>query len=158
MGLELRSSSTTALGTPTATSLGGRPSNAAPSTAANALFDAITQSQNDAQTLDYRCVFVYNSGSTTITDVYVKVANRANGATVSLALDSTSPAAAGSYSTQTLANKNTAPTITGTWQASQVTIGTLTAGQVKAVWLKRTPDKSQGVANDYFTITATGTE
>ena len=136
MGMVFRTSSTTAGGAANATSLGGRPSSAARSTASAGFWDNVSSAQNDTGHTDYRCVFIYNNGTTVMNNVTVTVQNKGGGSTVTVAASSVATAAFASYVTAVIASDTTAPAITGSY-ASSVNIGTLNAGEVKAVWLKR---------------------
>lgn len=145
--MQLRTSATTAGGTPKSWSSGGRPSNSQPSSNLNGFWDAIGQTQNDNGYTDYRCLFVYNTLGFTIQNVQVSLGNRGGGANVSVALSSVATNTFANYQTAVIANEGTAPSITGAY-GSTVTIGTLTAGQVKAVWLKREVNRGEGGTDD----------
>ena len=136
MGLSFRVSSTSSGGAANAVSLGGYASSEYPSTTNGAFFDDVTQAQCDTGHTDYRCVFIYNSGSTVMNNVTVTPSNKGGGSTVTVAASSTATGTYASYNTAVIASETTAPSITGSFGTS-VNIGTLTAGQVKAVWLKR---------------------
>lgn len=124
-------------GTVTAISLGGYISTSSVSTAAAGFWDNITQAQNDAGLTEYRCVFVVNNGTTVMNNVTLSVTNSGGGATVTAALCNIATTSASAYVTQVLASETTAPTqVSGAW-LSTVSIGTLNAGQARAVWLKR---------------------
>lgn len=158
MALEIRVSSTTAGGAANATSLGGRPSSAAPSTTKHGFFDTVTSAQNDSGHTDYRCLFVYNPGPYAFTDVQVTVTNKGGGATATVALSSTAINTFASYNTAVIGNETTAPSITGSY-AALASIGAMASGQVKAVWIKRvTTTGAAASANDTAIIVASGTE
>lgn len=159
MALVIRTSATTAGGSPTATSLGGRPSNASPSASKHGFWDVVTQGQNDAGHTDYRCMFVYNNGSETVNNVKVQISNKGGGSTVNVALCSVAANTHASYNISTIANDTTAPSqVTGGWQASSVTIENLLAGRVRAVWLRRvTTAKTPASTGDTVTLVASGT-
>lgn len=133
--------------------------------AANGLFPSITGAENAASQVDYACVFVHNSHATltlTGTKVYVS-AQVANGASVAIAIDSTAASAVGSSSAQALqiASDTTAPAgpltfSTPTDTASALSLGDLTAGQVRAFWVRRTAANNAAVANDGATFTVFG--
>jgi len=158
MSLAVRSSSASSLGSPTSTSLGGYASNSAPSATTNGFYDAITTSDADAHDVEYRCLFVYNDGSYQVTGVTVAINSQlSGGATIALATNSQAAAAVASYNSGTVANENTAPTVTTGW-VSSLTIGTLNAGQVRHFWLRRTALGDKAVSGDYVNLRVTGTE
>lgn len=156
--LSIRTSSATAGGAPNAVSLGGRPSNAAPSTSNGGFFDDVSMSEVDAGHTDYRCVFIYNNTGNVWNDVKVLAKNVGGGATATVAVSSVAKAAFASYSTTVIASETTAPSVSGAYGTS-CTIGTLNDGEVRAVWFKRvTPAGVAKSLNDSLVIVATGTE
>ena len=158
MGISLRSSSTTAGGTANATSLGGRPSASAPSTSSGAFFTNITTAQNDAGKTDYRCVFVWNNGTSVMNNVTVSCSNKGGGSTVTVAASSVATNTFASYTTAVIASETTAPAITGSY-AGSVNIGTLNPDQVKAVWFRRiTAAKTAASTGDTCTFVISGQE
>lgn len=158
MAIALRTSSTTAGGTANATSLGGRPSASAPSTASAGYWSNITSAQNDSGRTDYRCLFLYNSGVSTINNVIVTASNKGGGSTVTVAASSVATNTFASYTTAVIATDTTAPAITGSY-AGSVNIGTLTPGQVKAVWFRRiTAAKTAASTGDTCAIVISGQE
>jgi len=92
-------------------------------------------------------------------NVKVTAVNVSGGSTVQIVASSVATAAVGSYQTQVLASETTAPTqITGSW-ASSVNLGNMTAGQVKAVWLKRTTAaKTKAKSGDKVTLVISADE
>ena len=123
------------------------------------LFDNVTGAEASAGDTEYRCVFVHNNHATdTATNVIVSVQSEvALGGTATLAVDNIGATAKGSASAQalTVANENTAPSGgagVGTFGAT-ATIGTLTAGQVAGIWVKRVVGASTAaLTNDGFTF------
>jgi hypothetical protein len=115
--------------------------------ALNNLFDDVSAAENVAITTDYRCVFVHNSHATlTLTDcvVYLSSGDPAGGVIITIAVDNIAASAVGSASAQAaqIATETTAPTGVGTFSApttepTGLSLGNLTAGQVRAVWVKR---------------------
>lgn len=122
------------------------------------VFPDITGAQNAQGSAykDYQCVFVYNSAAQDALNVVVwNSSDVAGGASADMALDSTAASAHNNASAQalTIANATTAPAGPLTFSASQsaatgLNIGTLAAGQVKAVWLRRTAANSGPLNND----------
>lgn len=131
----------------------------------NNLFPDTTGAENAASQVDYQCIFVHNSHATLTYQSCVVWVNAqvAGGVGYDIALDSTAVSAHGASSAQalTIANKNTAPaaiTFAGTAVSlgTALSIGDLTPGQVKAVWLKRTAANTVAVPNDGATIEFSG--
>lgn len=87
----------------------------------------------------YACVFVLNDHATlTLQGTTIEIEDQATGGgTVTMGLDTTAVSAKGSASAQavTVADNQTAPAGVS-FSAGPLTIGDLTAGQTKAVWLK----------------------
>lgn len=136
MGLSIRTSSTTAGGAANSTSLGGRPSASGISGTTGAFVHNISSTENDNGHTDYRCVFIYNNGTTVMSNVKITPSNRGGGSTVTVAASSVATNTFASYATAVIGSETTAPAISGSY-GSSVNLGTLNAGEVKAVWLKR---------------------
>lgn len=135
-----------------------------PDATANNLFPDATGDENAASQVDYQCLFVHNSHATlTYQNVVVWLsAEVAGGATIALSVDTTAASAAGSATAQakTIADKNTAPTsqtfTAPTSKATGLSIGSLTPGQVRAVWVRRTENNTAAVNNDGATLSFSG--
>lgn len=130
-------------------------------TALNNLFDDISGAENAASTVDYRVIFIHNSHATqTITNVGVYIsAEVAGGASIALAVDNIAASAVNASTVQatTLATENSTPTGVGafsspTTQGTALSLGSLAAGQVKGVVVRRTAANSAAVDNDGFTL------
>jgi hypothetical protein len=145
-----------------ATSLGDQVSTTAITSAVlNNLFDDVSGAEASAGDTEYRCVFVHNNHATdSAFNVTVAVQSEvAGGATITIALDNIGATAKGSASAQAavVANENTAPSGVGSFGAGPLSIGTLTAGQVYGVWVKRTVTASTAaLSNDGFTLRIAG--
>lgn len=131
----------TTAGTP-AGSLGDQISTTAITDATlNNLFDDVSGAEASAGMTDYRCIFILNNHATlTLYNATITIQSQtAGGGTVTIALDNIGPVAKGSASAQAdqIASETTAPTNVGAFGAGPLTIGDMTPGQVKAVWLKR---------------------
>jgi hypothetical protein len=127
----------------------------------NNLFDDVSGSESSAGDVEYRCVFVLNNHATdSATSVEVSVqAEVASGASIAIALDNIAVSAKGSASAQAavIADENTAPSGVGAFGAGPLSIGTMTAGQVKGVWVRRTVTAAtSALANDGFTLRIAG--
>ena len=143
-----------------ATSLGDQVSTSAWTDGAT-LFDTVSGAENAASEAEYRCIFILNNHATlTAFSVVVYIsAETAGGASVALAIDNAAASAKGSGSTQaaTIANEDTAPGTVGafsspTTPATGLSVGDLAAGQVRAVWIRRTTANSAALDSDGFTL------
>lgn len=130
----------------------------------NNLFSDLTGAQNAASQVDYRCIFVHNSHATlTYLGAVIWISNQVSGgADIAIGLDTTGATALGSSSAQavTIANTTTAPAgVTFSAAASQgagLSIGDLAAGQVYAIWVRRTASNTSAVNSDGGTLSITG--
>ena len=120
------------------------------------LFDNVTGSESAAGDTEYRCFYVKNGHGTITWETVVKwiEAQVSGGANVEIGLD---PAGNGDGSATgvatTIADEQTAPTgvtfSAPTTKATGLSIGNLTAGQMRAVWVKRiVPAATPGQAAD----------
>lgn len=132
---------------------------------ANDLFDDISGAENAAGTVDYRCIFVYNSNTANALQnavVYIS-AEVAGGANIALAADSVASSALGSATAQALqvANETTAPAgpltfSSPTTAGTGVALGNIPAGNVKAFWVRRTATNSAALSGDGVTVAVSG--
>jgi len=128
------------------------------------LFDVITGDENTASEAEYRCIFVHNAHATlTWENVVVWLsAETAGGANTAIAVDGVAASAIGSGSAQAdvVANENTAPTgevfTSPTTKVTGLAVGSLTPGQCRAIWIRRTATNSAALDNDSVTIRAEG--
>jgi hypothetical protein len=129
------------------------------------MFDNISGAENAASTVDYRCIFVLNNhGSLAYQNAVVYIsAETAGGASVALATDNIAASAKGSASAQAaeIANETTAPSgvsafSSPTTAGTGLSLGTINAGQVKAVWVRRTAANSAALDSDGFTLGVSG--
>jgi hypothetical protein len=124
----------------------------------NAFWDDVSSAEASAGDTEYRCIFVHNAHATdSALNVQVSITSEvAGGGATTIALDNIAASAIGSASAQAagpVADENTAPTGVGTFGTSAVTIGTLAAGQCRAVWLKRVVGAATASINgDGFTF------
>jgi|SRR6478609_650083 hypothetical protein len=130
-------------------------------TALNNLFDNISGAENAASATDYRVIFVHNSHATlTVTNVGVYIsAEVAGGASIALAVDNIAASAIGSSSPQAteLATETTTPTGVGSFSSpttagTALSIGTLTAGQCRAIVVRRTAANTAALDADGYTL------
>jgi len=141
--------------------LGKYVSTTAFATGLNGLFDDISGAENAASTVDYRCIFVLdNHGTLTMlsTSAYLS-AEVSGGASIALAVDNVAASAKGSASAQAdqIATETTAPSAVGafsspTTPATGIAMGDIAAGQVRALWVKRTAANTSAVDADGFTL------
>jgi hypothetical protein len=148
------------------TSLGKYITNAdLPDATLDSLFDDATGAENAASTVEYQCVFIYNANaSNALQNAVVWVSgDPAGGANVDIAVDSTAASAVGAAPAQALqiANKTTAPAGPLTFSkpttfATGLSLGSIPAGSVKAVWIRRTLTNSAALNNDGITLSVQG--
>lgn len=130
----------------------------------NNLFPDVTGDENAASNVDYQCIFIYNAhGSLTWQSPKVWIsAEVSGGAAAAIGIDTTAASAQNNASAQGLiiANKDTAPSgvsfSSPTSKATGLSLGSLAAGQVRAVWIRRTAANSAALNNDGVTISAEG--
>lgn len=130
----------------------------------NNLFPDVTGDENAASNVDYQCLFVYNShGTITWQNVVVWMsAEVSGGVSCAVGIDTTAASANNNSSAQGLiiANKNTAPSgvsfSSPTSKGTGLSLGSLTAGQCRAVWVRRTAANTSAVNSDGVTVRAEG--
>lgn len=130
----------------------------------NNLFSDLTGAQNAASQVDYRCIFIHNSHATlTYIGAVIWISNQvAGGADIAIGLDTTAISAVGSASAQalTVASSTTAPAgvtfSAPSTQGAGLSIGDLAAGNVKAVWVRRTGNNTSPVNSDGGTLSIAG--
>lgn len=127
----------------------------------NLFYDDVSSAEALAGDTEYRCVFVYNAHATdSALNVNVQIVSEVSGGGVTSAtLDNIATSAVGSASAQSngpVTDENTAPTGVGSFVTTALAIGTLLAGQCKAVWLKRVVSASTAaIVGDGFTFRTT---
>lgn len=128
------------------------------------LFDLTTGAQNAASRVEYRVFFVHNNhGTLTLESAGIYIVSQVSGgATLDLGLDTTGNVAYNSASAQTVArpaDEATAPagiTFSAPTSGAPLSIGNLPAGQVRAVWVRRTNTNSSAVDSDGGTFMVAG--
>lgn len=127
----------------------------------NALFDDVSAAENAASLAEYRALAILNNNATiTAFNVVVYLAAEvAGGAVVALAIDNVAASAKGSASAQgaTIASETSVPSPVGafsspTTAATGLSVGTLTPGQVRLIWIRRTAANTVAVDADGFTL------
>ena len=130
----------------------------------HALFDVVTGDENAASDVEYRCLFIYNShGTLTLEGPKVWLsAETSGGCNAAIGIDTTAASAVGNGSAQalTIANEGTAPAgvsfSSPTSKGAGLSLGDLAAGQVRAVWVRRTATDSAALNNDGVSVAVEG--
>lgn len=125
------------------------------------LFDIISGAENVASESEYRCIFLHNAHASITAEnckVYLS-AEVAGGANTAIGIDPTAASAIGSAGAQAveIADENTAPAgvvfTAPTTSGTALSIGNLTPGQCRAIWIRRTATNSAAATNDGATLT-----
>lgn len=129
--------------------------------ATNVFFDDVSSAEALAGSTEYRCVFVLNDHATdSALNVQVQVVSEVGGGgATTAALDNIATSAKGSAGAQAaqIASETSTPSGVGAFGTSALSIGTLAAGQCKAVWLRRVVGASTAaITGDGFTLRTTG--
>lgn len=130
----------------------------------NNLFPDVTGDENAASNVDYQCIFIHNSNpSITLQNAVVWIsAETSGGANCAIGVDPTGPTGVGSGTPQalTISTKNQAPGSVAfsspTVKGSGLSLGNIPAGQVRAIWVRRTATNSAAFNNDSVTIRVEG--
>jgi hypothetical protein len=130
----------------------------------NNLFDDILGSENAGGVVDYRCIFIHNAdGALALQNAVVYLLSEvAGGANIAIGVDPTGPVAIGSASAQAaqIANETTAPAgvsfSSPTTFGTALSLGTINAGQCRAIWIRRTATNSAALSNDGVTLRIQG--
>lgn len=137
-----------------AASIGGaKSSNDAPSN----LFDDVDSSETAAGDTEYRCVYIHNNhGSLTLQNPVVWISSNTSGNRIAIGV-----AAAGVNATETaVANESTAPASVTfsqpTTKGAGLALGSIPAGQHRAIWLRRTVAAAAAAAADAYTLRVEG--
>ena len=134
-------------------------------TSLNNLFDDISGDENAASTVDYRCIFIHNAhASLTLQNAVIYLsAEVAGGASIAIAVDNVAASAIGAAGAQAevIASETTAPTANGgfsspTTKGAGLSLGSIPAGQCKAVWVRRTAANTSAVDADGVTFAVAG--
>ena len=130
----------------------------------NNLFDDVSGDDNAASDVEYRCIFVHNNHASLTWEnpVVWLSAETAGGANIEIAVDDVAVSAKGSASAQAdeVANEDAAPSgesfSSPTTKGAGLSLGSIAAGSVKAVWVKRSATNSAALDNDDVTIEVSG--
>lgn len=137
------------------TSLGGAKSSTTVS--GTTLWDTVTGAESAAGDTEYRCVYVHNANATLdLQSAVLWIATNTTGNRIAVGVGTS----AINGTEQTVADENTAPAgVTFTQPASfaaGIALGTIPAGQHRAVWIRRTVAPGTAAANDTFTLSVQG--
>lgn len=120
---------------------------------ANSIFDDVSGAEETAGDVEYRALYIYNSGDQVAEGVKIWLTDTVDAQTIiAIAL-----AGEGLNATmETIANENTAPVgesfSTPTTEGAGLTMGNIPAGQHYGFWVRRTVSAGAGASNDQFTI------
>ena len=123
----------------------------------NNLFDDVTGTEHIAGNTNYRCIYVKNDSAETASNVRIYIDTNTPAADTTINIGKDLAGAGDGSSTgvaDTIADESTAPDPAVTFSAAAdyanaILLGTMTAGQVHAVWVKRiTSAGSTAQAND----------
>jgi hypothetical protein len=127
------------------------------------VFDTISGDENAASDVEYRCFFVHNSSAQTWFGVKAWLSSETSGgADAAIGLDTTAASAVGASSAQAVevTDEQTAPSGVSfsapTTKGAGLSVGDLTAGQVKAIWVRRTATNSAAIDIDGVVIRVEG--
>lgn len=130
----------------------------------NNLFPDVTGDENAASNVDYQCIFIHNNNaSITLQNAVTWIsAETVGGANCAIGVDPTATSAVGSATAQavTIATKNTAPAGVAfsapTTKGTGLSLGNIPAGNVKAIWVRRSATNSAAFNNDSVTVRVEG--
>ena len=137
-------------------SLGGVKSS---TTSSSTLLDDVTGAESAAGDVNYRCEYVHNNHATlTLTNAVIFLQSLGLGAGHVVAIGVGS--AAVNATEQTVANEATAPTgvtfSSPTTLGAALALGSIPAGQHKAVWIRRTVTGGSAASANAYTLRVTG--
>lgn len=120
------------------------------------LFDNVSGAESEAGDTEYRCFYVHNSHATLSMQNAVAWI-QTNTPSTSTTVDIGAGTAAINATEQTVANESTAPTgvtfVAAANEGAAISLGTIPAGQHKAIWIRRTVSASAAAYdNDGATI------
>lgn len=139
-----------------ASSLGGaKSSNAIP----GSLFDDVSGAESASGDVEYRCFYVHNNNaSLALQNAVAWLSPQTLGAGQAIAIGVGSSAVNGTE--QTVADENTAPSgvtfSSPTTKGAGIALGTIPAGQHRAVWVRRTVTAAAPASANSFTMRVEG--
>ena len=137
-------------------SLGGAKSSTA---ASSAIFDDVSGDESAAGDVEYRCVYVHNNhGSLTLQNAVAWLSANTPSSSTDAAIGLGTSAINGTE--QTVADEGTAPSgVTFSASANKaagIALGSIPAGQHRAIWIRRTVTAGAVAASDGFTVRTEG--
>lgn len=120
------------------------------------LFDTVDSTESTAGDTEYRCVYVHNNSGTNSLDNPVMwiVSETPNYIDIGVGTSAVNG------TEQTVANENTAPSgvtfSSPTSKGTGLALGSIPAGQHKAVWIRRTVPAAAGAAAGSFSVRVEG--
>lgn len=122
------------------------------------LFDTIVGAESAAGDVEYRCIYVRN-GNATLAMQTAALFIQANTASADTQVAVGLGTSAVNVAEQTIANESTAPVgVTfsePTTLAAGIALGSIPAGQFRAVWLRRTINVAAAASNDTYNLRVT---
>ncbi len=123
------------------------------------IFDDVSGAESTAGSTEYRCVYVLNNHGT-LAYQSAKVWIQTNTPSATTTIDIALAGEGANATAETVANETTAPvgesfTAPASFAAG-LSLGTLTAGQRYAVWVRRTVTAGTVAASDSFTLRVQG--
>jgi len=130
----------------------------------NNLFDDVSGDDNAASDVEYRCIFVHNNHASLTWEnpVVWLSAETAGGADIAIAVDDVAVSAKGASAAQAdeVANEDAAPSgesfSSPSSKGAGLALGSIPAGSVKAVWVRRSATNSAALDSDDVTLTYEG--
>lgn len=123
------------------------------------IFDGVSSAESSTGDVEYRCVYVHNAHATLALDNAVFWA-QANTPSATTTLDSGPGTSAVNGTEQTVASESTTPSgvtfIAAAAKVSGVSLGSIPAGQSRAVWIRRTINAGTAAGADTFTFRVEG--
>lgn len=125
--------------------------------APSGLFDDVDSTESAAGDTEYRCIYVHNNhGTLALQNAVMWITANTTGNRIAIGVG----AAAVNATETAVANENTAPAgVTfsqPTTKGAGIALGTIPAGQHRAVWLRRTIAAATGASNDTYTTRVEG--
>lgn len=124
---------------------------------AGTLFDTVNSTESNAGDVEYRCIYVHNAnGSLSLQNAVMFIPTNTSGNRIDIGVGTS----AVNGTEQTVGSENTAPSGVSFSQPSTagtgISLGTIPAGQHRAVWVRRTIAAATAASNDSFTLRVQG--
>lgn len=130
---------------------GAKSSTAVTDNTTHNLWDVVSSAESSAGDTEYRCIYLHNAHATlSLQNAKVWISTNTPSSSTEIQIGAGTSAINGTE--QTIANENTAPTsVTFSLAATEgaaVSLGTIPAGQHKAIWIRRQITAGATAAND----------